>query len=191
MNIACVFKVTMWNINILCTKGKGNCYVGVDKSAKQYGLQTFSTPAFPFHGHLIFLWTIFEDSWVHNDQACEYAQVSQLLPSSLLVSYNDDSIVKCLHRLLFQGTQNGFPGPTWWLTASVNPLSSRPNTSTSTRNALDVLHTVRQNTHTPNIKKNILLWESVSYRLIILFKTGSSISGNLLLFPFPALAGEN
>lgn len=59
---------------------------------------------------------------MHNDQACEHAQVNQLLPSSLLVGYDDDSIVKSIHRLLFQGTQNGFPGPTWWLTPSVNPL---------------------------------------------------------------------
>lgn len=38
------------------------------------------------------------------------------------MGYDDDSIVKSIHRLLFQGTQNGFPGTTRWLTTSVNPL---------------------------------------------------------------------
>lgn len=36
MIMACVFKVTSLNINILYTKSSD--YIGVDKSAKQYGL---------------------------------------------------------------------------------------------------------------------------------------------------------
>lgn len=39
MIMACVFKVTSLNINILYTKS--NDYIGVDKSAKQYVLWTF------------------------------------------------------------------------------------------------------------------------------------------------------